>query len=75
MAQVINTATHPIDLSDGRVLAPGESADDVDTDHPHQRALVLDGHLHVAEGSKPRKRQSEKLVEKAAEPDDDQQKE
>lgn len=56
MAKVVNTATHPIDLSDGRMLGPGETAEDVDTDHEHQRALVLDGHLVVLEGMTPRKR-------------------
>lgn len=66
MATGINTATHPIDLSNGRILAPGERADDIDTDHPHQRALVVDGLLHVEEGSTPRKRQPAKRVEKAA---------
>lgn len=53
------SATHPIDLSDGRPLAPGEVAEDIDTDDPHQRALILDGHLLVLEGSTPRKRMTE----------------
>lgn len=58
MAKVLNTASHPVDLSDGRTLAPGEVADDIDTDHPHQRSLVLDGHLLVQEGLKPRVRKT-----------------
>lgn len=66
MGTVICTARHPIDLSDGRMLGPGESADDVDTNHPHQRALVLDGHLRVEEGRTPRKRQAAKLADAVA---------
>ena len=73
MAKVLCTASHPVDLSDGRTLAPGEVAEDVDTEHPHQRGLVLDGHLLVQEGTKPRARQSQKLVEAAS--DDKNEKE
>ena len=65
MAKVLCTSSHPVDLSDGRTLAPGEVAEDVDTEHPHQRGLVLDGHLLVQEGTKPRARQANKLVEAA----------
>lgn len=55
-SKVVCSSSHPIDLSDGRTLAPGESAEDVDTTHPHQRALVLDGHIVVLEGTTPRVR-------------------
>lgn len=65
-ARVICTSTHAVDLSDGRTLAPGEEAEGVDTDHEHQRALVLDGHILVLEGMKPRVRQ------KASQGDDDE---
>lgn len=65
MSAVLNVAGHPIDLSDGRVLAPGEDADEVDTDTPHNRALVVNGHLLVTEGMTPRKAQPERLVEQA----------
>lgn len=71
MATVLCTASHPVDLSDGRTLAPGEVAEKVDTDHPHQRGLVLDGHLLVQEGTKPRARQAQKLVDEAVKSDDD----
>lgn len=71
MAKVLCTSSHPVDLSDGRTLAPGEGTDKVDTDHPHQRGLVLDGHLLVQEGTKPRARQAQRLVE-AAKSDDEQ---
>lgn len=47
MTKVICTSAHAVDLSDGRTLAPGESATEVDIDHDHQKALVLDGHLYV----------------------------
>lgn len=73
MSTVLNTASYPVDLHDGRTLAPGEKLDEVDTDHPHQRGLVLDGHLLVLEGKKPRVRQADKLV--AATSDDEGTKE
>lgn len=73
MAKVFNTTTYPIDVSDGRVVASGEFLDNVDTDHPHQRNLILDGHLVVQEGTKPRVRQNEKLVKQASEPNDNEE--
>lgn len=74
MATVVNTRTYPLDLSDGRIAAPGLRAEDVDTDHPHQRQLVLDGHLSVIEGTKPHKRQAERLVDEVtAEPDEEKE--
>lgn len=73
MGTVINTSTHPVDLSTGRSLAPGETAEEVDTEHPHQRALVIDGHLRVEEGTTPRKRQPAKRVEKAAADDEEKE--
>lgn len=66
MATVLCTSSHQVDLADGRALAPGETATDVDTDHPHTRSLVLDGHLLVTDGSTPRKRQAERLTTEAA---------
>lgn len=59
MSTVLCTSTHVIDLEDGRSLAPGEVAEDVDTTTPFIRSLVLDGHLLVQEGSHPRTRASE----------------
>lgn len=51
--RVKNTGTHAIDLSDGRVLAPGETADDVALGNPHNRDLVDGGFLtSVAEDEK-----------------------
>lgn len=69
-ATVICSAPHPVDLHDGRVLAPGETAEGIDTEHPHQRALVLDGSLHVVDGMTPKKRKSDDLVALAAKADD-----
>lgn len=66
MSDVLNVAGHPIDLDDGRTLAPGEEAVEVDTDHPHNRALVVNGHLAVTEGMTPHKAQPERLVKEAA---------
>lgn len=49
---VINIATHPVDLSDGRTLAPGEDATDVAM-NSHNKALVDAGSLRVvSSGSK-----------------------
>lgn len=66
---VIGTATYPVDLSDGRQVAPGETVPDVDLDHPHQRGLVTDGHLTVVEGPTARKAPKPAAIVKAAERD------
>jgi hypothetical protein len=66
MGKVVCTASHAVDLDTGRSLEPGEIAEDVDTDHPHNRGLILDGSLAVLEGSVPRKRQTDRLVDEAA---------
>lgn len=71
MATVICTATHPVDLADGRVLGPGEEAEDVDTSAPHVRNLVLDGHLLVTEGRTPRTRPSVEATVAATESKED----
>lgn len=65
MSTVLNVAGHPIDLDGGRVLAPAETADEVDTDAPHNRALVVQGHMLVTDGMTPRKAQPKRLVEQA----------
>lgn len=41
--QVANTASYPLDLSDGRILAPGERAET--PANSHTRALLDDGLL------------------------------
>lgn len=56
LATVVCTSTHPVDLPSGRVIAPGEQAEGVDTNDPHARALVLDGHVIVLKGMTPRER-------------------
>lgn len=71
MSTVLNVAGHPIDLDDGRTLAPGEEAEDVNTDHPHNRVLVVRGHLTVLEGTTPRKTQPERLPKVVAAESDD----
>lgn len=68
---VVCTARHAVDLDSGISLAPGESAVDVDLDHPHNRALVIDGALAVTEGKVPRARQDDRLAQLAAKPNDD----
>jgi hypothetical protein len=48
----VNTATHPVDLDDGRVLAPGESADiDKQRLSTREKALVEGGQLTARESS------------------------
>lgn len=68
---VVCISGHPVDLHDGRSLAHGETAEGVDLNHPHNRALVLDGHVIVTEGKEPRtpvtKDQTSDLKAKAAE--------
>jgi hypothetical protein len=44
---VVCTATHAVDLDDGRSLAPGETAYDLDIDKEHNNTLVTDGSLTV----------------------------
>lgn len=66
MSTVLNVSGHPIDLDDGRTLAPGEQAEKVNTDHPHNRALVVNGQLSVTEGMTPHKAQPDRLVTEAA---------
>ncbi len=65
MSTVLNVVGHPIDLDDGRTLAPGEEVDGVDTDQPHNRALVVNGHVLVTEGMTPHKAQPDRLVKEA----------
>jgi hypothetical protein len=65
MSTVLNTTGHPIDLSDGRTLAPGESAEDIDTGLSHNRVLVVNGHLLVTEGMTPRTTTPERVVRDA----------
>jgi hypothetical protein len=49
---VLNTAAHPIDLSTGRTLEPGEIAEGIDVDNDHDTALVDDGLLLVLDNYK-----------------------
>lgn len=72
---VVCVATHAVDLDDGRSLAPGETAYDVDTSSPHNRGLVIDGALYVTDGTTPRVRQEDKLVDVAATPTNDEEEE
>lgn len=65
MSTVLNVAGHPIDLDDGRTLAPGEQAEEVNTDHPHNRVLIVEGLATVVEGSTPRTTKPNRLVSDA----------
>lgn len=66
MSTVVCTSSHPVDLPDGRSLAPGETAEDIDTKEPSVKDLVLDGHLNVLEGTTPRTRPTPEATIKAA---------
>lgn len=69
LSTVLGTGRHSVDLDDGRQVAPGATVENVDTSHPHNRGLVLDGHIKVVEGSTPRTRKDAERVaaaEKAA---------
>lgn len=46
---VINTSTHPLTLSSGRVLAPGERADGVEVGGSYEQALLDDRSLRALE--------------------------
>lgn len=47
METVKNVGSHPVDLSDGRTLGPGETAEDVATGNTHNKDLIDQGHLRV----------------------------
>jgi hypothetical protein len=63
---VKNTGTHPVDLADGRPLAPGETATDVDLNDPHNADLEEQGLLSVEGGAKALKREQNTDEIKAA---------
>ncbi len=52
----VNTATHPVDLADGRVIPAGRTA--TPSSDPHDQALVADGTLAAIteEAPAPRRR-------------------
>ena len=45
MTEHVNVGVHPEDLADGRVIAPGEKVENLDTKSPHNQRLVDDGVL------------------------------
>lgn len=48
MTDIINVTDHSVDLDDGRVLAPGETAT-VEIDNRHNQLLVNQGSVLVVE--------------------------
>lgn len=60
-AKIVSTATHPLILSDGSILAPGESRS-VDMNDAIQRGLYFDGHLSIIDGFTPRARREDDLA-------------
>jgi hypothetical protein len=57
MSKVLNVASHPIDLDDGRTLAPGEEAVGVNLNITHNKVAVAQG-LLIEVKSAPAKKQS-----------------
>ena len=53
MTKILNVASHPVDLDDGRTLAPGEEAT-VDTDDLHNKVLIDQGSILVMADEKPK---------------------
>jgi hypothetical protein len=73
MDTVKNVGQHPVDLSDGRQIGPGETADEVSLGNVHNKALVDDGHILVVgayteEVGPPPREKLEDEVEAAAPP-------
>lgn len=62
---VLNVAGYPVDLDDGRTLAPLERTE-IDASLPHNRVLILSGALLVEEGMRPRTTQPDRLISDAA---------
>lgn len=53
MDTVKNVGTHPVDLSDGRTIGPGETAEDVALGNAHNKDLLDQGHIAVLGGAEP----------------------
>lgn len=64
MKRYRSVARTPIDLADGRTLAPGESAE-LDAGAPHNAALIADGRL-LEEAAPSAKRPGAKTPEEAS---------
>lgn len=58
LRMVVCNATHPQSLPGGRFVAVGETADDVDITHPHNKALIDAGVLTVVDQRKTRGRKA-----------------
>lgn len=54
MSTILNSANRPVDLDDGRVLAPGEQAE-VSLSKPHNKSLLNHGLIVEVEAKKPRR--------------------
>lgn len=61
LSAIVNARSYPVTVAGGRTLAPGEKREDVDMDIPHNRGLLLDKHIVVLDGFKPRTRQLEEM--------------
>lgn len=51
-SKVVCTASHPVDLDDGTTLGPGQQAEKVDINNPHNSSLIDAGFLTVLDGEK-----------------------
>lgn len=50
---VVCVASHPVDLADGRSLEPGEVADGIDVNDPHNAQLVESDAILVRQAKAP----------------------
>ena len=53
MSSILNVSNQVIDLDDGRTLAPGEEAVDVDVNHPHNQLILDEGLALTVKDEKP----------------------
>lgn len=63
MNEILNVGSHPVDLDDGRVLAPGETAT-VAIDGRHNQLLINQGSVLVLEADKPARTQGNSREDK-----------
>lgn len=63
---VVCNATGPRSLAGGRVIAVNGTADGVDVNHPHNRALIDAGDLAVIDNKPRRARRTTQTQEEAA---------
>ena len=58
-SKVVCTATHPVDLDDGRSLPPGETADNVDLSIESNASLLEAGQIYELKDNNSQRLQTE----------------